>query len=123
MGCVLALTADLLFGSRIQGDLTAAGESVELVANGLSLSARLADASSPPASVLVVDLTDAELDGSRIVETLKGSGELDAIRTLGFYSHVDLAARERAERAGFDQIVARSRMAREGADIVARLRA
>ena len=43
------------------------------------------------------------------------------MRTLAFYSHVDAAVRERAEEAGFDLVVPRSRMAREGAELVARL--
>jgi len=34
---------------------------------------------------------------------------------------VDVAARERAEQAGFDLVVPRSRMAREGAALVAGL--
>ena len=33
MACVLALTADLLFGSRVQGSLAAAGQEVELLAD------------------------------------------------------------------------------------------
>ena len=41
------------------------------------------------------------------------------MRTLGFYSHVDVATRERAERAGFEVVVPRSRMAREGVELVA----
>jgi hypothetical protein len=121
MARVLALTADLLFGSRIQGDLTAAGDEVELVADEARLRARLAEAGKPVANVLVVDLTDARLPGAAVVEALAGEGALDAIGTLGFYSHVDVAARERAERAGFDLVVPRSRMAREGAELVARL--
>ena len=42
-------------------------------------------------------------------------------RTLGVYSHVDVETRRRAEDAGFDLIVPRSRMAREGAALVERL--
>jgi hypothetical protein len=34
---------------------------------------------------------------------------------------VDAPARERAERAGFDLVVPRSRMAREGVELVERL--
>jgi hypothetical protein len=71
--------------------------------------------------VLVVDLTDDEFDGAAIVESLAADGRLGSTRTLAFYSHVDVAARERAERAGFDLVVARSRMAREGAELVERL--
>ncbi len=35
------------------------------------------------------------------------------IPALGFYSHVDVDARKRAEEAGIDLVVPRSRMARE----------
>lgn len=118
MARVLALTADLLFGSRIQGDLSAAGDEVELIGDEARLRARLGDTDGPAADVLVVDLTDAELDGAGIVETFTAEGALRSVATLGFYSHVDVQARERAQRAGFDLIVPRSRMAREGAKLV-----
>ena len=55
------------------------------------------------------------------MEALLGEGALGQTRTLGFYSHVDAPARERAEQAGFDLVVPRSRMAREGAALVRRL--
>jgi DNA-binding NarL/FixJ family response regulator len=122
MACVVALVADLLFGSRVQGALTAAGNQVELIGNQTRLRNRLAEAGEPPA-VLVVDLTDEDLDGAAVVESLSRAGELARTRTLGFYSHVDAPARERAEQAGFDLVVPRSRMAREGAELVARLAA
>jgi DNA-binding NarL/FixJ family response regulator len=118
MARVLALTADLLFGSRIQGDLSAAGDEVELIADEARLRAWLGNPDRPAADVLVVDLTDAELDGAGIVETLIAEGVLSSVATLGFYSHVDVSARERAEQAGFDLVVPRSRMAREGAALV-----
>jgi DNA-binding NarL/FixJ family response regulator len=118
MARVLALTADLLFGSRVQGDLTAAGNEVELIGDEARLRARLGEAGKPAADVLVVDLTDAQLAGATVVEALAAEGALDSLRTLGFYSHVDVSARRRAEQAGFDLIVPRSRMAREGARLV-----
>lgn len=121
MARVLALTADLLFGSRIQGDLTAAGNEVQLIGDEARLRARLAKDDESGADVLVVDLTDAELDGARIVEILAGEGMLRSVATLGFYSHVDVQARERAQCAGFDLVVPRSRMAREGAELVSRV--
>jgi hypothetical protein len=121
MARVLVLTADLLFGSRVQGDLAAAGNEVELLGDGDRLSARLADADAPRAEVLVADLTDERLDAAAIVAALAAAGELEHVRTLAFYSHVDVAARERGEAAGFELIVPRSRMAREGAELVARL--
>jgi CheY-like chemotaxis protein len=128
MACVLALTGDLLFGSRVQGALALAGHEVELVADEPRLRERLAESDDPvrdparaPVDVLVVDLTDERLDGAAIVRSLSDGGALRLMRTLGFYSHVNAAARERAERAGFDLVVARSRMAREGVELVERL--
>jgi acetylornithine deacetylase/succinyl-diaminopimelate desuccinylase-like protein len=131
MARVVALIPDLLFGSRIQGALTAAGNEVELIGDETRLRARLADPEKPVADVLVVDLTDARLDGAGIVAALAGEGELHgegagagrALRTLGFYSHVDVVVREQAEQTGFDLVVPRSRMAREGAELVRRLAA
>lgn len=120
MARVLALTADLLFGSRIKGDLTTAGNEVELIGDEALLRARLAEGDKP-ADVLVVDLTDVQLAGAAVVEALVAEGVLGSLRTLGFYSHVDVPARERAERSGFDLVVPRSRMAREGAQLVERL--
>ena len=117
----LLLTADLLFGSNVQGSLAAAGHSVELIGDQAKLSERLGDDGKPAAQVLVVDLTDADLDGAGIVESLRASHALGATRTLGFYSHVDAPARQRAEAAGFDLVVPRSRMAREGAELVERI--
>jgi DNA-binding NarL/FixJ family response regulator len=121
MAQVLVLTADLLFGSRVQGDLLAAGDAVELISEAGRLRTRLAETDAPVADVLVVDLTDPGLDGASIVEALSTEGALSAVRTLGFYSHVDVRARERAERAGFDLVAPRSRMAREGARLVSGL--
>jgi CheY-like chemotaxis protein len=121
MARVVALTADLLFGSRIEGDLTVAGNDVELIPDEARLRARLTEADKPAADVLVVDLTDAQLDGAAVVETLVAEGALDSLSTLGFYSHVEAYTRERAEQAGFDLVVPRSRMAREGAELVRRL--
>jgi hypothetical protein len=121
MARVLAFVPDLLFGSRVQGALTAAGHEVELIGGEGRLRERLGDGTAPAVAVLVVDLTDGDLDGAGIVEALLREGELQDMRTLAFYSHVDAPARERAERAGFDLVVPRSRMAREGAELVTRL--
>jgi DNA-binding NarL/FixJ family response regulator len=121
MARILALVPDLLFGSRLQSALAGAGHDVELVADEPRLRERLLDAGSERAAVLVVDLTDSALDGAAVLESLAGDDQLDGARTLGFYSHVDAAARERAQRAGFDLVVPRSRMAREAAVLVERL--
>jgi CheY-like chemotaxis protein len=119
MARVLALIPDLLFGSRVQAMLQGAGHEVELIAEPSRLQGRLEQ--GPQSEVLVVDLTDEDLDGAGLVRSLAAEGRLVDTRTLGFFSHVDTQARERAERAGFDMVVPRSRMAREGAELTARL--
>jgi DNA-binding NarL/FixJ family response regulator len=121
MARVVALVPDLLFGSRVQSSLRAAGHDVELIGEQDRLSDRLRDLAAPAVAVLVVDLTSEGLDRAGLVQSLSQAGELAGIRILGFYSHVDTDTRERAERAGFDMVVPRSRMAREGAELVTRL--
>ncbi len=125
MARVLALIPDLLFGSRVQSALTAADHDVELVGDEGLLRGRLArggETAGDAPAVLVVDLTNPDLDGPALLESLSGEGGLgQRTRTLGFYSHVDGAARVRAEQAGFDLVVPRSRMAREGPQLVERL--
>jgi CheY-like chemotaxis protein len=119
MARVLALVPDLLFGSRVQSTLQGAGHEVELIATEAVLRERLHEGGVP--SVVVVDLTAADLDGPGLVQSLSQSGELQGARTLGFYAHVDAEVRRRAEAAGFDRVVPRSRMAREAAELVAAL--
>jgi CheY-like chemotaxis protein len=112
MARAVVLIADLLFGSRVQEGLRAAGHQVDLVGGREELRDRLAGC-----DVLVVDLADERLDG---VEAVLALGETRP-RTLGFYSHVDVETRNRAHQAGFDLVVPRSRMAREGGELVRRL--
>jgi len=121
MAHVLALVPDLLFGSRVRGALMSAGHEVELIGDEHRLRERLKDLVAPAPAVLVVDLTNDDLDGATLVESLSAEGGLTQTRTLGFYSHVDVRARERAVEAGFDLVVPRSRMAREGDELVARM--
>lgn len=123
MARVVALVPDLLFGSQVQGMLAAAGDEVELVGDETRARDRLGDAGASAVSVLVVDLTTDALDGPALVQALSGEGLLSRTSTLGFYAHVDVSVRERAEEAGFDLVVPRSRMAREGAELVRRLAA
>ena len=130
MARVLALCGDLMFGSRIAAQLQAAGEELELLGDAGSVAARLQGPAEQRPQVLIVDLTSGSEAGIEFVAGLVGEGRPrssgegqagSAPRTLGFYSHVEADVRERAEGAGFDLVVPRSRMAREGASLVARL--
>jgi hypothetical protein len=100
---VAALVPDLLFGSRVQSMLAAEGHDVALV----SAVGDLGDA-----DVWVVDLTGG-LDPADV--------PAGGAKRLAFYSHVEADVRERALAAGFDMVVPRSRMAREGGALVSAL--
>jgi hypothetical protein len=100
---IALLCPDLLFGSRVEGALRAAGHEVFRVAS---------PAEAAEAALLVMDLTaDAE-------ERLAGLGGAGEPPTLAFYSHVEQDVRRLAEQAGVEKVVPRSRMAREGAALV-----
>jgi CheY-like chemotaxis protein len=113
MARVAALIGDLLFGSKVQAALEAAGHEVDLISGALEAWDEVGGI-----DLLVVDLTSPDVDGVELFETLATGGELHDVRTLGFFAHVQPEVRERALAAGFDQVVPRSRMAREGAQLV-----
>jgi hypothetical protein len=109
---VVAFIPDLLFGSNVVGALGAAGHEVVLVSDADTLAREL-----PAAQLLIVDLT---ADPDRRIEQVRDVGR-SGIPALAFYAHVEADVRERAETAGFDLVVPRSRMAREGAALAERL--
>ena len=118
MARVTALVPDLLFGSKVVDQLSRAGHEVELISSEPEAWDQIAGT-----DVLVVDLTSEDVDGAVLVDTLRTGGEMPGVKVLGFYAHVDTETRARAEAAGFDLVVPRSRMAREGAELVGRLAA
>jgi DNA-binding response OmpR family regulator len=107
MARVALLCPDLLFGSKVEGALRAAGHDVHRyeVADTACAAARDHD-------VLVVDLNAPEYDGPEV------GRDVAEVPAVGFYSHVDQETRRRAEEAGYSVVVPRSRMARETAGVV-----
>jgi CheY-like chemotaxis protein len=116
MARVAALIPDLLFGSKVQSALQAAGHEVDLIAGEVEAWDEVGGI-----DLLVIDLTSPDVDGVELFETLATAGELHEVRTLGFFAHVEPDVRDRALQAGFDVVVPRSRMARDGAQLVDRL--
>ena len=118
MARVIAHVPDLLFGSRVQGMLAAGGHEVSLVGSEKAVREQVGSS-----DVLVVDLTADDVAGIALLEGLAASELVGDVRTLAFYSHVDADVRTRAIAAGFDLVVPRSRMAREGSALVDKLAA
>jgi hypothetical protein len=109
---VVAFIPDLLFGSNVAGALGAAGHEPVLVSDQEGLRREL-----PGAPALVIDLTADAGDRIGVVNAVPREG----VKTLAFYSHVEVDVRAEAEQAGFDLVIPRSRMAREGAALLTRL--
>ena len=101
MARIAAILPDLFFASKVTETLAAAGHEVSVVAPGDAVDADL----------LIVDL-DATTDEPALPTD---------VPRLGFYSHVDVETRKRAEESGYDLVVPRSRMAREMPALVAKL--
>jgi hypothetical protein len=93
---VLSISTDLMLGSKVEAQLTAAGHEV-------TTSPSLEETSWEGIDLIVADL-DVENP-----EALVGLG----IPVLAYYSHVDIDTKQSAEAAGVDLVVPRSRMARE----------
>ena len=102
---IVAVAADLMFASRIEATLGAAGHEVQLVP-------AVAEANDLEGADLIVCDLDREPP-----DAVVGLG----LPVLGFYSHTDVETRERAEAEGVDLVVPRSRMAREMPALVDRL--
>jgi len=96
MARVAAVAPDLFFASKIEATLSAAGHEVTMLTEPDAAALAAAD-------IVIVDLTAVD----------PGALPRNAVPVLGFYPHVDAALRERAEAAGIDLVVPRSRMARE----------
>jgi hypothetical protein len=103
MARVVVLGTDLMLASRVTTSLSGAGHEVEQL-------------SSPPDELDGVDLVIADLDG---VEP-EALGDL-GVPVLGFHQHTDVETKRRAESAGIDLVVPRSRMVRELPELAQRL--
>jgi|ERR671911_2914128 hypothetical protein len=103
MADVVAVVADLMLASRVQETLGATGHEVRVVA---SVDALDANAAAP--AVVIADLNEVDPAELRKLER----------PVLGFYSHVDVDTRRRAEREGVDVVVPRSRLVREMPQLV-----
>ena len=95
MARVALHSPDLLFGSKVEGALRAAGHEV-LHGDG--------------GEVAVVDLTEGHVPAPP-----------GGVPAVGYYLHTDQDTRREAEQAGYDLVVPRSRMNREAAALVERL--
>jgi hypothetical protein len=98
---VVALVPDLMLASRVEATLAAAGHEVTIGSDPGAEAVGRAD-------LIVVDV--GEVDPASVA----GKGP----PVLGVYRHTDPETRARAEAAGVDLVVPRSRLARELPELV-----
>jgi hypothetical protein len=103
MARVVVIGSDLMLASRVTSSLGAAGHQVE-------------QSPEVPDELDGIDLVVADLDAVE-PEQLAGLG----VPVLGFHQHTDVETKRRAEAAGLDLVVPRSRMVRELPQLAARL--
>jgi hypothetical protein len=99
---VRLVSGDLLFGSKVEGMIREAG--FEPVAKA-----------DPEIQLVIVDLTDSSTDPAVALAGARGDADVPA---LAYYAHTDDDIRRAALEAGFDLVVPRSRMMREGVVLI-----
>jgi hypothetical protein len=104
MARVLAVVPDLMLASRVEATLSAAGHEVTVTSDPGAGNFNEAD-------LIVADV--GEVDPVAIAE--------QGPPVLGFCRHTEPETRRRAEAAGIDLVVPRSRLAREMPELVERL--
>src|SRR5688572_30170646 len=105
MASVALATKDLLFGSKVESMIREAG--FDVVAGG-----------TEGVALVIVDLTEEGVEAEAALREARGAGDAPA---LAYYAHTDDEVRRAALEAGFDKVVPRSRMMREGVDLISAL--
>jgi CheY-like chemotaxis protein len=97
-----------MFGSKVAAALQGAGHEVEVCGSVTQARDALGRADA-----VFADLASDAAAGLQLAEEIP-----DRTPSLAVYSHVEADTRERAEAAGFDRVVPRSRFMREGPALV-----
>jgi CheY-like chemotaxis protein len=101
---ILALTADMIFASRVKSTADAVGTPLQLVRNADQM-LRLAAELNP--RLIVIDLDVRTLDPVDLIRRLKAGAQPGTPRILAYVSHVREDLINDAREAGADQVMAR----------------
>ena len=113
---VIAVVDDLFFASKIRGTAEHLGVTVSFQrASDALIEAALRD---QPA-LIICDLHATRIDPIELAKSLKADDRLRSVPLLGFCSHVQTELQQRAEQAGFDQVLPRSAFTKHLPEILA----
>ena len=107
---VISVVDDMFFASKIRAVAEAAGVEISFPR---SQEAVVSKARETKPGLIVVDLHNQRIDPFALARELKGDAELQSIKLLGFFSHVQTELQRNALSAGFDRVIPRSVFARD----------
>jgi CheY-like chemotaxis protein len=105
---VVALAADLIFSSRIQGTAQVVGVPLLLARN----ETQVLEAVKAGASIVLLDLDARAIDVNTLIRELRAL-DVPRLRITAFVSHVRADAIEAAREAGAHRVIARSAFVRD----------
>ena len=113
---VISVVDDMFFASKIRAVAEAAAVEISFPR---SLQAVVSKARETKPGLILVDLHNQRIDPIALAQELKADEELQSIKLLGFFSHVQTELQKNALAAGFDQVIPRSIFARDLSEILA----
>jgi chemosensory pili system protein ChpA (sensor histidine kinase/response regulator) len=112
---VIAVVDDLFFASKIRGTAEQHGVGIRFAKTPEAV---IKEAAAQLPALVIVDLHSQRCDPIELARQLKSDAQLREIPLLGFFSHVQTELQQRAEQAGFDQVVPRSAFAKNLREIL-----
>jgi CheY-like chemotaxis protein len=114
------LTDDVFFSSKIREAAKSLGLVVDFIKSTDGLIERLA---LHPPSLIIIDLTCGKLEPVPLIREIKSNPSLKGISMIGYLPHVETDLKRTASEAGCDEVLPRSRFAREAGEIMRRFTA
>jgi DNA-binding NarL/FixJ family response regulator len=111
----VAVLDDMFFASKIGEAARASGVDVEFFKSEYALHGF--NPSAPP-SLVIVDLANKNIAPLDIIGRIKSSDKFGKARVIGYLPHVAKELAARVLNAGYDQVLPRSRLSRELANIL-----
>ena len=102
---VVAAVDDMFFAAKIRATAEHLDVEVDFVR---STEAAIESVRKDAPALIIVDLHSPRYDFLQLAGELKGDEHLRAVPIVGFFSHVEIELKRRAEQAGIDHVLPRS---------------
>jgi len=102
---ILAAVDDMFFAAKIRATAEALGVTIKFHRR---LDGLVSAALEQPPDLIICDLHNEKLNPIDLARELKSRESLQAVRLLGFFSHVQTDLQRAALEAGYDQVIPRS---------------